>query len=346
MMKRKNTTYSDIAQYTSLSKMTISRYFNQPDTLAEDTRKKIALALQELNYSENKFAKALASGRSNIIGIITPTFFYNFHTAMVDTFIRNYPKCPYKFMIFINDDSMELERRYIDELLSYRIEGLIILSNALSSKELSQYPIPVVGIEREDQYISSVNTDNAFGTRQAIKRLLKDGCTALAHINIPTAETLPAYDRIRIFEECAQKAKVPHEYYFAAKDMLTGHTRIHEHFVGVCQSLLEKFPGQRVGVFVSNDNIASLFLNSALSYGIRIPEQFEIIGFDNSPISVQSIMPITTIGQNVNRLVGETIKLLSRQWEESRKNPDIPLEPEHLVIRPKIILRDTTKNSN
>lgn len=343
-MEKKNTTYADIAQYTNLSKMTISRYFNQPDSLAKDTRQKIAQALQELNYSENKFAKALASGKSNIIGIIIPSFYYHFYTAIVDTFIRNYPKYPYKFMVFISNDSPELERSYIDELLSYRIEGLIILSHILSSKELSQYSIPVIGIEREDKYISSVNTDNAFGTKQAVKRLLKDECTVLAHINLPTAETLPSYDRIRIFEECALKAQVPYNIYYVNDEKINDRPQMHEQFLKICQSLLRDFPGQKIGIFISNDDLANLFLNSALSCGIPIPDQFEIIGFDNSPISERSFLPITTIGQNVNRIVNETIKLLNRHRKETDQTSDTPPSPEHIVIRPKLILRTTTKN--
>lgn len=344
MRREKTTTYSDIAQYTNLSKMTISRYFNQPDTLADETKEKIEQALRELNYSENKFAKALASGKSGIIGIITPTFFYNFYTSLIDTFIRNYPKSSYKFLVFTSDSSPELERRYIAELLSYRIEGLVVLSHTLPSKELSQYPFPVVGIERESEYISSVDTDNVWGTRQAVKQLLKDQCEALVHINLPTDRSLPAYARIRVFEEMAYKAGVPYKCFFVADQPDNQTVGLQQNFLEICGSILKLFPGQRVGIFISNDTMAALFLNCALLSGIKVPEQFEIIGFDNSPISEQSIFPISTVGQNVNRMVSQTIQLIDQQLNEKKKNPDAGFPPKHLVIRPRLILRGTTLN--
>ena len=57
----------------------------------------------------------------------------------------------------------EEEQQYIEELLSYQIEGLIVLSHTLPSEKLASYQIPVIAIEREAEYISSVNTDNYMG---------------------------------------------------------------------------------------------------------------------------------------------------------------------------------------
>ncbi len=343
-MRKQNTTYGDIASYTNLSKMTISRYFNQPDSLADETKEKIEEALKKLDYTENKFAKALSSGKSGIIGIITPNFFYNFYTALIDSFIRIYPKSPYKFLVFTSDNSPEMERSFISELLSYRIEGLIILSHLLSSKELSQYPFPVIGIERESEFISSVDTDNVSGTKQAIKRLLQDGCDALIHINTATAPSLPAYARIKIFEQMTIQADIPHQCFIIPTDIHTDSRKLYDCFAKICQTLHKKFPHKRIGAFVCNDTMAHLFLNSALTNGFQVPEQLEIIGFDNSPVSEQAILPITTVGQNVNRIVSQTVRLLDQQLEEKKnQNGDILLQ-KHLVIKPKLLLRKTTLN--
>lgn len=343
-MKKQNTTYGDIASYTNLSKMTISRYFNQPDSLADETKEKIEEALKKFNYTENKFAKALSSGKSGIIGMITPTFFYNFYTALIDAFIRIYPKSPYKFLVFTSDNSAEMERSFLTELLSYRIEGLIILSHTLSSGELSKYPFPVIGIERESKYISSVDTDNVSGTKQAVKRLLQDGCEVLVHINIATAPSLPAYARIEIFEQVADQAGIPHQCFMIPDDIHTDVCKLYDCFGEICQTLHKKFPHKRIGVFVCNDTMAHLFLNSALTNGFLVPQQLEIIGFDNSPVSEQAILPITTVGQNVNRIVSQTVRLLDQQLEEKKKLSGDALLQKHLVIKPKLLLRKTTLN--
>ena len=50
MARKQNVTFADIAKYTNFSKTTISRYFNNPDSLTEKNQKIIADALEKLNY--------------------------------------------------------------------------------------------------------------------------------------------------------------------------------------------------------------------------------------------------------------------------------------------------------
>ena len=68
----KKITFNDIAKKTNFSKTTISRYFNNPDSLTEESKKKIENALVELDYKENKVARSLANGKTEMIGIIIP----------------------------------------------------------------------------------------------------------------------------------------------------------------------------------------------------------------------------------------------------------------------------------
>lgn len=65
MGRKKNITFDDIAKYTHFSKTTISRYFNNPDSLTLENQEIIAKALEKLNYKENKVAKILANGKIN-----------------------------------------------------------------------------------------------------------------------------------------------------------------------------------------------------------------------------------------------------------------------------------------
>ena len=106
---------------------------------------------------------------------------------------------------------LEEEQQYIEELLSYQIEGLIVLSHTLSSKQLSSYQIPIVAIEREAEYISSVTTDNYMGALQATTLLIRDKCDILIHINVNVEKTVPAYDRIRAFKETCEEYQVPYD---------------------------------------------------------------------------------------------------------------------------------------
>ena len=84
------------------------------------------------------------------------------------------------------------DQQYIEELLSYQIEGLIVLSHTLPSEKLASYQIPVIAIEREAEHISSVNTDNYMGALQATSLLIQDKCDILIHINVNVNKSTPA----------------------------------------------------------------------------------------------------------------------------------------------------------
>ena len=152
-MDKKNVTFDDIAKYTNFSKTTISRYFNNPDSLTVKNQDIIAQALIDLNYQENKLAKVLANGKSEFVGIIIPNLYLHYYTEMLSQILATYEIFGYKFLVFISTNSEEAERKYIQELLAYKIEGMVILSHTISSRELSSYNIPIVSIEREDKQI-------------------------------------------------------------------------------------------------------------------------------------------------------------------------------------------------
>ena len=156
-MGKKNVTFSDIAKYTNFSKTTISRYFNNPDSLTLDNQQKIADALVALDYKENKVARILANGKTEFVGIIIPNLYLHYYAQILNQVLSTYETFGYKFLEFVGNDKEDIERKYIQELLSYKIEGMIVLSNTISSKELASYNIPIVTIEREDQYIRQLH---------------------------------------------------------------------------------------------------------------------------------------------------------------------------------------------
>lgn len=125
-MGKKNITFSDIAKYTGFSKTTISRYFNAPDSLTLENQEIIAEALDKLNYKENKVARILASGKTEFIGVIIPNLYLHYYSEVLNQILKSYDSLGYKFLVFTGDDHKDTERKYIQELLSYKIEGMII----------------------------------------------------------------------------------------------------------------------------------------------------------------------------------------------------------------------------
>lgn len=340
-MKSKKVTFADIAAYTNFSKTTISRYFNDPDSLTLENQQKIADALVALDYKENKVGRILASGKTEFVGVIIPNLYMHYYSEMLNQILATYETYGYKFLVFTGNSRKDVERQYIQELLAYNIEGMIILSPTIPSDELASYQIPVVGIEREDQHISSVNTDNYMGGTQAASLLKKNGCDVLIHVNSRIDDSVPASGRIRGFLDVCEKSKIPHEMLY--DDLGDTYEENRDRIMRLVEYLDEKYPRLKKGIFMSNDTHANVLLNLLFQRFGKLPETYQIIGFDNSPISREAVIPISTVGQQIPLLANEAMKILSEQMNERKKRrPALLKEPVHKIIPPILIRRETT----
>lgn len=342
MAERRNSiTFSDISKYTGLSKTTISRYFNNPSYLTQDNIRIISDALKKLDYQENKLAKVLAKGNTEIIGIIVPNFFYQFYSHFLNHILNTYEQYGYKFITFLGNSDCEAEKKCISELLSYKIIGLIELSHNLSSEYLSNLGIPVVSIEREDQYLSSVNTNNLLGAKMAVDLLQQNKCDIYIHINDKVSPMVPSYGRIQGFIDSCKSKNL--DYQVILNTFPDDYTQIYKMFYTIYIELKEKYPNKRKGLFFCNDTYANIFVNILVSNGENIPDDYQIIGFDNSPNAAQAIIPITTISQNINMMAQNAIEQLTQQIKA--QNSDCVSSKNsinHIIVPPTLIKRNTT----
>nr|WP_296053819.1 substrate-binding domain-containing protein [uncultured Blautia sp.] len=340
-MGKKNITFSDIAKYTGFSKTTISRYFNNPDSLTLENQQIIADALEKLNYKENKVARILANGKTEFIGVIIPNLYMHYYSEVLNQILKTYETFGYKFLVFTGDDQETNERKYIQELLSYKIEGMIILSHTIPSRELASYNIPIVTIEREDQYVSSVNTDNYMGGVQATSLLAKTGADVLIHINAEFSSQIPSYGRIKGFTDICKEYQIPHELILTD----TGHS--YEETSQILKNLIDdidiRYTGKTKGIFLPNDTFANIVLHHLIRRYGKLPDDYKLIGFDDSPVSREAIVPISTVGQQIDKIASAAMEILNVQIKESHKRkPALSSEPVHQIIPPVLIHRETT----
>ena len=345
MGKNKNVTFNDIAEYTHFSKTTISRYFNNPDSLTLENQQIIADALEKLGYKENKVARILANGKTEFIGVIVPDLYHHYYSEILDQILATYETYGYKFLVFIGNEHEETERRYIEELMAYKIEGLIILSHTIPSKELANLNIPVVTIEREDEFVSSVNTDNYAGGHDAAILLADHGCDVLLHINSNSCKGTPSYGRVQGFTDVCRDKGLYHEVFL--RNLGVDYTATYPALVSIMDEIENKYPGHRKGIFASNDNVANMILNILVRKYGTLPDSYQIIGFDNSPISREAVFPITTIAQKIDVLANEAVSILVAEMNERKKRrPVLSQQPVHKTIPPVLICRETTEGHN
>lgn len=357
-MRKKNITFSDIAAETGFSKTTISRFFNNPDSLAEDTSQKIEEAMDKLGYKENKVAKILASGKTEFIGIIMPKLLNSYYTTVLNNLLDTYTKYGYKFIVFNGGDNPEIEQQYVAELMAYKVEGLIILSHTISSEYFSKYDIPVVCLEREADFAMSVETNNYAGGILATEKLIENGCDEIYHINNPTLLNIPAYGRISGFRDCCNKHDKNPQVYINnyTDDYIYASKALTETF-----NIIESNRGsKKIGLFMGNDVLANYMVKIILRSGKKIPQDYEIIGFDDSLASSIAFYGITTIRQDI-QLIVEAIMSMMKEAIEMNSLPVAKRRPlhvgndsyyseinaagkKHVIIEPTMIIRETTSN--
>ena len=84
-----------------------------------------------------------------------------------------------------------------------------------------------------------------------------------------------------------------------------------------------EYAGLRKGIFISNDTHANVLLNLLIKKYGKLPDDYFIVGFDNSPISREAVIPISTVGQQIDKIAFEAVSLLVEQMNEQKKRKPI-----------------------
>ncbi len=160
----------------------------------------------------------------------------------------------------------------------------------------------------------------------------------LIHINGDVKEDTPSYKRIEAFKTACETNNINYKCYLS-KIGSTFDTAYHNIY-NIYEDIEKKYPNGKKGIFLSNDTHANILLNILMKNKKNIPDEYEIIGFDNSPISMESILPITTVKQDIVKIAEDSMKLILRQI--NAKNKNMPITIEHINIDTELIQRETT----
>ncbi len=180
-----------------------------------------------------------------------------------------------------------------------------------------------------------------MGAVQATSLLIKNDCAILIHVNSDVPSSVPSYGRIKGFSDICEQHNIKHELILT--DLGNSYNETQQRISDVFSTIKEKYPNMRKGIFMANDTHANILLNLLMrEYGC-LPDEYRIVEFDDSPIASEAIVPITTIGQQMDKIAYEAMNLLVSQMNERKKRKPAPqTEITHKVITPILIRRDTT----
>jgi DNA-binding LacI/PurR family transcriptional regulator len=320
-------TIKDVAKIANVSVATVSRVINNSGYVNHETKKIVETAIEELGYVPNELARSLFSKRSNIIGLIVPHISTYFFAELIESIEDAVTKNGFKLMIFNSKDDIELEKKYLNVINQYNIDGLIVAANTRSIKSYLKLKIPVLTIDHIlDKSIPSVTSDNIQGGELAAWKLINSGANKIIHFRGPS-DLITVVDRAKGFYSIIDKNNVDvwsFDLDFKAPDIKD------------IEMFIKKHPEVN-GIFCSSDIIAFYVISVLKKLEYSIPDDVQIIGFDNIELSGVLIPKLTTIAQPIFDLGNEAIRKLNLLI---KKKSIIEL---HSVLPVILIERETTK---
>jgi DNA-binding LacI/PurR family transcriptional regulator len=318
---------TDVAQLAGVSHQTVSRVLNQHPNVREQTRLRVLAAIHELGYRPNRAAKALATGRTESLGVIAqPSTLYG--PASTQTAFGQAAAAA-GFAVSVASlralDTASVSAA-LDQLLDQRVAGIAVLAPVITpDAALAAVPsdLPVVLIDADlGQQRSHVRVDQVAGGRMATEHLLEQGHRTVWHVSGPP-EWFDSRDRVTGWRAAleAAGAEVP-------PVLPADWTARAGYQAG---QMLARMP-LVTAVFAANDHLALGILRALLEHGRHVPDDVSVVGFDDVPEAEFFLPPLTTVRQDFQTLARDALELLTGQLrgEAPGRSRIVPAE---LVVR-------------
>jgi LacI family transcriptional regulator len=336
-------TIADIAKQAGVSKATVSRVLNRrEDGVGDDTRARILKILADTGFQPSATARCLATGESRSIGLIIPDIANPFFALLVRGAEAVLNQEGYSLFLCNAGRSVAKESDYIRALIEKHVDGVILNSagSALDTQveALEAKGIPVVLLDRVIKRRESrfgVFVDNQHGAREAVMYLYSRKDCDLLFLNGP-AELSQSMERLAGVEEALHELGIPAQRLRVINSDFTPEGGYHA--VSSLLGLAGKgAPLPFNAIFAANDLMAIGAARALRQRNIRVPEDVELIGFDDIEFAAMLEPPLSTIAQPAQEMGASSAELLLRLIAGQKPRQKT------LVMSPKLVLRGTTR---
>lgn len=320
-------TIRDVAKKANVSVATVSRVINNKGYVYEETRNTVLKIIDELGFEPNQLARSLTNHRSKMIGVIVPHVGTTFYGQLIEGIEQAALSYGYKTMLCNTQDSSERELDYLKVFEQYNVEGVIVASNFINKDKLSSLNIPLISVDHlVNEEIPSVSCNNEEGGAMAAKRLIQGGAKNFLLLRGPSF-LITSQERTKGFLDVLESHDVTyniHDFDLVEPDA----EFIYQH--------LKNNP-QIDGIFAMSDTLALIALGCLQKLGRKVPEEVQLIGFDDAPFTKWTNPAITTVSQAVKYMGSETVNTLIKLIN----NEELPSV--HRLIDVRLKERETTK---
>ncbi|WP_432166944.1 LacI family DNA-binding transcriptional regulator [Streptomyces sp. bgisy031] len=319
---------ADVARVARVSSQTVSRVSNGFPGVNEETRERVLAAMKELGYRPNSAARALKRGDFRTIGVITFTLSTTGNMRTLEAIATSAAQEGYAVTLLpVAVPTQDEVRGAFSRLGELAVDAVIVIMEVhlLDSASLTLPPhvkVVVADSDADDRY-AVVDTDQAGGTRDAVRHLLDLGHRTVWHLAGPS-ESFAAQRRTDAWRKALESAGR------AVPPLVRGDWSADS---GYRAGLRLAEQADCTAVFAANDQMALGLLRALEERGRKVPEDVSVIGFDDIPDSGSFQPPLTTVHQDFAEVGRRCVESALRQVRQGEAEPGATLVPTRLVVR-------------
>ena len=333
---RGKVTINDIARLANVSKKTVSRVLNEHPLVREETRLKVKKIMTDQGYAPDPQARALAFRRSFLIALAydnpSPQYVVNMQRGILDQLEGT----DYQLVLHPVDrakpDYAERLGRFVER---HRPAGVIMPPSVSEDEALCEMLrqqgckyVRIASVELDIQP-RLVRTHDADGAAQAARHLASLGHKRIAHVHGPKSFR-SAHERLSGFRAGLAEFELeldPELTFEAGYTFASG--------VRAADNLLSR-ANRPTAIFAGNDEMAIGIYTSARKFGLSVPEDLSIVGFDDTPMAARISPALTTVRLPIRDMGGEAAQALLAMISGAETS-------ENASFNPEIIVRESTR---
>jgi len=319
---------TDVARLAGVSHQTVSRVVNGHPNVTERTRLLVSAAIAELGYRPNRAARALATGRTQVIGVVTQSSTLYGPASTLAAFAQ----AAIAAGLTVSVESVRsLERSPMQDAISrhldQRVAGLVVVAPVESASEVIDSvanDVPLVCIDG-DPHLSAdlVTVDQEAGGHAATSHLLQAGHKTVWHVAGPK-EWFDSHGRVAGWRQALTEAGADIPPAIAADwSAASGYQ------AGQILARMREV----TAVFTANDHLALGLLRALHEQGRHVPDDISIVGFDDVPEAEFYVPPLTTVRPDFDAVASASLDLLLSQIESGQRGRQQRTIPPRLVSR-------------
>lgn len=321
---------ADVARVAGVSHQTVSRVLHDSPNVRGETRERVLKAIRQLDYRPNSMARALATGRSKTLGVVSSdTTFYGPASTLLGIEQAAHEAGYAVSVASVRSVSRSVVLEAVQKLRDQGVDGVAIIaplrSGADALRQLKS-DFAVVAVEAgQSGPVPVATVDQRAGAAAATRHLLNLGHKTVWHIAGP-ADWQEAQERILGWRSSLEAAGA------RAPEALRGDWTPRAGYE-LGETLLKT--RDVTAVFVANDQMALGLLRRIHESGRHVPRDLSVVGFDDIPEAAYFTPPLTTVRQDFAELGRRCLQILLARIEGGE-------QPARVVVSTELVVRDST----